>query len=111
MIGLFTACLLAIAPLTAQQVSGKINGVVAEATGSVIAGATVKITSESTGQFRETKTSQEGVFEVTSLQPGMYFHCVRVVKKIIPIPTTAVITRNPRRVSIVVHGFHQALVK
>ncbi len=72
MIGLFTACLLAIAPLTAQQVSGKINGVVAEATGSVIAGATVKITSESTGQFRETKTSQEGVFEVTSLQPGMY---------------------------------------
>ena len=64
--------LLAAAPLSAQQVSGRISGAVIEATGSFIAGANVKIVSESTGQSRETTTSNDGVFEVTNLQPGKY---------------------------------------
>jgi hypothetical protein len=66
------AFLLTAAPLAAQQVSGKINGSVTEATGSFITGANVKIVSEATGQTRETKSGNDGTFEVTNLQPGKY---------------------------------------
>jgi len=70
--GLLATLLFAAGTMSAQQVSGRIDGSVGEATGNVIAGAEVKVTSESTGQSREAKSSANGTFEFTNLQPGMY---------------------------------------
>ena len=72
LIGLSAFFLLSTMPLSAQQVSGRINGTVTDASGSLIAGADVKIVSEATGQARDTKSGGDGSFEVTNLQPGKY---------------------------------------
>lgn len=55
-----------------QTGTGRLAGVVLDATGASIPGASVTVRSESTGATVELETSVAGSFNVTSLVPGMY---------------------------------------
>ena len=56
----------------AQTETARIQGTVSDSGGGALAGATVKITSRSTGREISTVTNGEGVYTVLSLQPGQY---------------------------------------
>lgn len=63
--------LLFIPALTSAQVTtGNLQGVVVDPNRAAVAGATVKITNEETGQTREVQTNSEGFYRVTNLVPG-----------------------------------------
>lgn len=55
-----------------QTGTGQISGLVRDASGGVIVGATVKVTDERTGVSRSTATSDAGTFAVPSLPAGLY---------------------------------------
>jgi hypothetical protein len=57
---------------SAQEVTGSITGSVADPTGSSIAGATVKLISESTGAVRSASSDATGVFVFSAVAPGVY---------------------------------------
>ena len=59
-------------PSRAQSVDTSITGVVSDSSGAVIPGATVTITSASTGESKSAVTSHAGDFSVTYLIPGTY---------------------------------------
>ncbi|HEX6737944.1 MAG TPA: carboxypeptidase regulatory-like domain-containing protein, partial [Vicinamibacteria bacterium] len=59
-------------PLAAQSVSGTIVGSVVDASGQVVAGATVTLVNERTGENRHTQSTQNGAFVFPALQPGAY---------------------------------------
>ena len=61
------------------QTYGEISGSVADATGAVIEGATVKVRNTATSQVREVQTNQSGAYDVPFLIPGTYV--VRVEKQ------------------------------
>jgi hypothetical protein len=54
------------------QVNGSITGTIADQTGSAVAGATVKITSEGTGAVQIESSNAEGSFTFTAVPPGLY---------------------------------------
>ncbi|HEX5731634.1 MAG TPA: TonB-dependent receptor [Blastocatellia bacterium] len=67
--------LLASVPLAAfaqTANTGSITGVVKDQSGAVVPGATVKATNIGTGVSRTTTTSDDGVYELTTLQPSDY---------------------------------------
>jgi len=66
--------LIVIAALAgeAQTTTGSIFGDVTDASGAVLTGGTVRITSPSTGVSRETQTSNSGSFEFDGLPPSDY---------------------------------------
>jgi hypothetical protein len=67
--------LLASVPLGAfaqTANTGSITGVVKDASGAVVAGAIVKATNIGTGVSRTTTTSDDGAYELTTLQPAEY---------------------------------------
>src|SRR5689334_10380134 len=66
------SCVLLAAPLAAQQASGKITGVVTDASGAVIPGVTVTATNTETGDTRQTETNASGVYVVSPLPVGNY---------------------------------------
>jgi hypothetical protein len=68
------ALLLCVVSLTtaAQTETGQIIGKVADPTGAVVPGATATIKSVQTGAERTATTSDEGIYTVTNLQPGLY---------------------------------------
>ena len=70
----FLAVLLFIAavPAEAQAPGGRIAGVVRNATGDTIPGATVTITNVQTGATRVVVSGTDGSYEVTGLAPGAY---------------------------------------
>ena len=57
---------------TAQERFGGLTGVVTDATGAVLPGATVTITSKNTGAARTIVTSSDGLYNVPDLDPGRY---------------------------------------
>ncbi len=57
-------------PLAAQ--TAQLNGVVTDPQGATIAGASVSVQNEATGIRRETKTTQVGLYEASSLDVGVY---------------------------------------
>src|SRR5215467_1601170 len=63
---------LAICPLVYGQANGSFSGTVQDKTGSVITGATVKITSQETGAVREAKSDASGYYLVPLLPVGNY---------------------------------------
>jgi hypothetical protein len=68
-----TILLLALAwPGFGQQVTGSITGAITDHTGSVIAGASVKLKSESTSAVREVSTDSVGSFTFNAIQAGDY---------------------------------------
>jgi hypothetical protein len=71
--------MLALAPgARAQGITGSITGTVSDATGAIVAGATVTVRNVDTNATRTVTTSDSGSYTVTQLQPGSYG--VKVVK-------------------------------
>ncbi len=63
---------LSLCPLLYGQANGSLSGTVADKTGSVIPGASVKITSQATGLVREAKTDDSGHYLVPLLPVSTY---------------------------------------
>src|ERR1700726_1803399 len=63
---------LSLCPLLYSQSNGSLSGTVADKTGSVISGATVKITSQGTGVTREVKTDESGHYLAPLLPVAFY---------------------------------------
>ncbi|MBZ5571944.1 MAG: carboxypeptidase-like regulatory domain-containing protein [Acidobacteriia bacterium] len=61
-----------VCPLLYGQASGSFSGTVSDKTGSVIAGASVKITSQGTGVSRDAKTDDSGHYLVPLLPVAFY---------------------------------------
>src|SRR6202790_2910409 len=61
-----------LCPLLYSQANGSLSGTVADKTGSVISGATVKITSQGTGVAREVKTDGSGDYLAPFLPVAVY---------------------------------------
>jgi hypothetical protein len=61
-----------ICPLLYGQASGSFSGTVSDKTGSVVSGATVKVTSQGTGVSRETKTDDTGHYLIPLLPVAFY---------------------------------------
>jgi hypothetical protein len=59
-------------PASAQEQRGSIEGVVRDAQGGVLPGATVEAMNQETGAKVETTTDGNGVFRFPSLSPGLY---------------------------------------
>ena len=66
------ACLLLSMPLAAPQASGKVTGVVTDASGAVIPGVTVTATNTQTGDMRRTESNASGIHVVSPLPVGDY---------------------------------------
>jgi hypothetical protein len=64
--------LLAVATLVAQTFRGTILGTVTDASGALVAGATVKARNVGTGQERTTTTSADGSYAIPELPIGTY---------------------------------------
>ncbi len=56
----------------AQTSKGIVTGTVRDATGAVIPGATVTVTSQDTGETRTTTTTSTGAYRVDAINPGLY---------------------------------------
>jgi outer membrane receptor protein involved in Fe transport len=56
----------------AQERFGGLTGVITDASGGVLPGATVTVTSKSTGAVRAVVTGADGVYNVPDLDPGRY---------------------------------------
>lgn len=67
---LIAVFLLAQAPLMAQETTGNVTGVVADATGAVIPKAVVVLTDQQTGTSRKTVSNGTGAFAFASVLPG-----------------------------------------
>src|SRR6202521_790536 len=61
-----------LCPLLYSQANGSLSGTVTDKTGSVVAGATVKITSQGTGLTREVKTDGSGHYLAPLLPVAFY---------------------------------------
>lgn len=69
---IFLVVLVVPASVLGQTATGRLAGVVLDATGASIPGASVTVRSESTGATVELETSVAGSFNVATLVPGMY---------------------------------------
>src|SRR5713226_6996604 len=58
--------------VAAQGLFGTISGVVTDSSGAVVPGATVKVTNIDTNVTAALKTNGAGVYNATSLNPGVY---------------------------------------
>jgi hypothetical protein len=56
----------------AQSSTGGVAGVVQDPTGAVVGGATVEVENTKTGIKRTVTTSEDGTYNVPSLDPGIY---------------------------------------
>ena len=70
-LGVLLAALLIAPAAGAQQQTGRIDGVITDATGSVVPGATVQLTGQTTAQL-ETMTTANGDYHFLNLAPGTY---------------------------------------
>ncbi len=71
----FMALLMVGLPASAafsQTVTGTISGTVVDASGAIIAGATIKLVNEQTGNVRGLTANDEGRFSFAAIQPGTY---------------------------------------
>jgi hypothetical protein len=71
------ACILALVLLTGvslfgQERSGELSGVVKDASGAVVPGATVSITNKATNRVFTTKSGADGTYVARELEPGRY---------------------------------------
>ena len=66
------ALAFAAAPAPAQELSGSIVGVVKDAQGAFVPGATITITNKDTNLTRDTTTGAEGTYSMASVPAGRY---------------------------------------
>ena len=71
-IALLTAMLLALPAVAGAQTDGRFTGVVLDATGAFVPGATVTVKNERTGEERTVKANDQGVYVVANLKPAVY---------------------------------------
>ena len=64
--------LLAAAPLAAQQVDGRVHGLVLDSSGAVVSGAEVAVRRIETGAVRYATSGASGRYTVPALPPGSY---------------------------------------
>src|SRR6201981_1774053 len=69
---LFCCFVLSICPFMYGQANGSFSGTISDKTGSVISGATVKVTSQGTGVSREAKTDDTGHYLIPLLPVAFY---------------------------------------
>ena len=69
---LFVLLVTPIVPAFAQLPTGGVRGIVTDSTKAVIAGATVTVTSKTTGAERTVRTNSDGEYQITNLPPGEY---------------------------------------
>src|SRR5713226_7279682 len=69
---LLVIVLFSICQFLYSQANGSFSGTVTDKSGSVVAGATVKVTSQATGVSRDAKTDASGYFVVPLLQVSIY---------------------------------------
>jgi Carboxypeptidase regulatory-like domain len=72
LIAVLCCCACSICPQLYGQATGSFSGTVTDKTGSVVSGATVKITSQGTGVVREAKTDGSGHYLVPLLPVAEY---------------------------------------
>ncbi len=66
-------CLQLLLPMAAlAQAAGQINGVVTDASGGVLPGVSIEVTSVATGAVRTAVTGADGAYTIPLLQPGDY---------------------------------------
>src|SRR5438034_8079430 len=63
---------LGAAPLGAQQSTSEVRGRVLDAQQAVLPGATVIVTNQETGTFRQTVSNNDGTYFISALPPGSY---------------------------------------
>ena len=63
---------LVVAPAAAQIASGGIGGVVRDARGGAVSGATITVTNQATGVSHRTTTAADGGYAASDLAPGAY---------------------------------------
>src|SRR5215469_5166094 len=71
-LGLITVGFLCLPAAFAQVVTATLTGAITDSSGASIPNATVKVTENSTGVVRSTRTSIDGVYNVAYLNPGVY---------------------------------------
>ncbi len=71
-IRLVFAFLLLAAGSPAQLVTGEIRGVINDPTGKAMAGVTVRLANEATGELRPVATNEAGIFVFGGIAPGTY---------------------------------------
>jgi hypothetical protein len=93
-------CLASSTLLLAQSTGGRILGRVADPTGAVLAGVTVRLINLATGVARETKTNASGDYSLLEITPGNYnveFEQTgfkKNVEKSVTVEVNAVVTLN-----------------
>ena len=66
-------CLAALSGVTlAQESSSELRGRAIDPQGAAVTGATLTITNQATGVYRQTVTGDDGAYFVTALSPGVY---------------------------------------
>src|SRR5687768_11784867 len=58
--------------LAQEETAASVSGQVTDATGAIVAGATVVVTNDANGQERRVQTNDEGRFVISPLSPGTY---------------------------------------
>src|SRR5215813_13623227 len=71
-IGTFIAFVLLVSVGIAQTSKGILSGVVRDATGAAIPGATVTVTNQDTGETRTVTSEATGAYRVDAISPGLY---------------------------------------
>ena len=67
------AVLFALLPtLAAAQADGRISGTVRDSSGAFVAGATVRVKNEKTGEVRAVLSNDQGFFAASPLKPSTY---------------------------------------
>lgn len=71
-VGIILAVLAAVSAVSAQTVTGTLEGRITDASKAVIAGASVTVKDKDTGLTRATSTNHEGYYQLTFLPVGAY---------------------------------------
>ena len=71
-LSLLVVCLLAVPSSAAAQATGAITGIVTDASGAVLPGVTIDVTSRDTGQIRTAVTGTDGFYTIALVNPGVY---------------------------------------
>lgn len=98
---------------TAQSVFGTISGTVTDASGAAISGATVLVTNTQTNVTATLKTNEAGVYNATSLNPGIYTVSAdaKGFKKSVVNNITLEVNANPKvDLALTVGGINEVMV-
>ncbi len=94
-------CSLLVSTTSAQSVNGRIEGTVRDATEAVVPNASVIVTNAQTGTERNVTTSDEGVFAIPEVPPGIYNVRVEANSfKTVNIPNVVVEVGTPASLNV-----------